>query len=317
MNGHLDFYRKHGISPVHYQGTQEEHFERRASLYRSLRLPPLAFRGSKVLEVAAGTGQNAQYLASLNPEHLELVEPHPVGWAATNLRVMELQDYDAPFPFDIVICENWIGLDEAHLLAKLAGFVATDGVLVLTCIHPHGIYPNVLRRKLAARLLHDGMSFEKKTAVLVDAFGPHLDTIRDMTRSHADWVQDMLLNPAVERICLTFPMLIDRLPGFDFLGSSPEFAADWRWFKSLTGKKRNFNSHAMTEYHRNAARFTHYEDTDIIHGLDEAMDLLSKPEISGSHVRNMRYFKSVFGRETIHVSFQKRSPASASANASV
>ena len=308
---HLAFYREHGISPVAYNGTREQHFQRRASLYRSLRLPPLAFRVARVLEVAAGTGQNAEYIASLGPKFLELVEPHPMNWDGANLRQVELQDYVSPFPFDIVICENWLGLPEveAGLLAKLASFVAPQGVLVLTCVHPQGFYPNQLRRKIAARLVNDSMSFENKTQILVSAFETHLATLQDMTRSVRDWVQDMLLNPAVENIVLTFPMLIEHLGAeFTILGTSPEFITDWRWFKRLHGEHRLFNERALVYYHQQHEKFKNATSNLTItttDGIAEAQALLARDIISIGDVRAMGPFRSLFGRETIYTSWSR------------
>jgi hypothetical protein len=304
---HLAYYREHNISPVLYEGTREEHFERRASLYRSLRLPPLAFRGAKVLEVASGTGQNAEYLASLNPALLELIEPYPARWTAQiPVNVLTIEQYKAPHPFDILICENWIGVRELPLLSKLASMVAASGVLVLTCVHPLGIYPNVLRRKLAARLVTDDMNFQEQTAILVRAFETHLATIKDMTRSAKDWVQDMLLNPAVEHIGVTFPTLISKLGAqFAILGTSPEFITDWRWFKSLHGNARRFNDHALSAYQFHEKEFSNYLDSDSAPGIAEAEKLLCAQTISADEVRNMGPFKSLFGRETIYASFQR------------
>lgn len=316
---HLAFYRQHGISPVRYSGTREQHFQRRASLYRSLRLPPLAFRGARILEVAAGTGQNAEYVASLNPRSLELVEPNtrpfkifdctPMPPNHVHWHVLTLEDYEPIMPFDIVICENWLGLPEveAGLLDKLASFVAPDGVLVLTCVHPQGFYPNQLRRKIAARLVNDSMSFEEKTALLVHAFETHVATLKDMTRSHGDWVQDQLLNPAVENILLTFPMLIDRLGNdFTILGTSPEFITDWRWFKSLQGQARRFNERAIEQYDLNGYRFRAYRDgLETSTAIDEAEALLARDAITADDVRNMGPFRSLFGRETIYTSWSR------------
>src|SRR5262245_37396888 len=76
--GHLDYYTRHGINPVRYDTSDLRlHFERRASLYRTLGVTPFAVRGQRVLEVAPGTGQNSLYLARLPPASLTLVEPNP------------------------------------------------------------------------------------------------------------------------------------------------------------------------------------------------------------------------------------------------
>lgn len=311
MTGHLAFYREHNIAPVAYHGDARAHFERRASLYRSLRLPPLAFKGARVLEVACGTGQNAAYVASLAPRELVLVEPNAVHvrWGRPHLVPSRLEDYTPPQPFDIVICENWLGLPELPLLPKLAGMVSAGGVLVITCVHPLGMGPNMLRRALARRLVgaDDGISFEEKTKVLVHAFETHLATMPDMTRSAVDWVRDWLLNPAIEHIGLTFPMLIEQLGAqFTVLGSSPEFGADWRWFKSLHGAQRRFNEHALERYAEAESFFVdHTGEVDHGAAIAEAEALLAQPVISTEDVRTMKLFVRLFGRETIYCSFQK------------
>jgi 2-polyprenyl-3-methyl-5-hydroxy-6-metoxy-1,4-benzoquinol methylase len=318
LTGHLAYYRAHGILPVAYTGTQEQHFQRRASLYRSLRLPPIAFRGARVLEVAAGTGQNAEYISHQYPATLDLVEPSPSEslngppgmWPRVPyIHEKTLQEFNTTERWDIVICENWLGVLEleAGLLDKLASFVAPGGVLVLTCIHPTGIYPNLLRRKIAARLVNDSMSFESKTQILVSAFETHLATMPDMTRSARDWVQDMLLNPAVEHVGLTFPMLVECLGSeFTILGTSPEFIVDWRWFKSLYGDARRFNNRALVEYYGAEKRFADQADSfDPQRGIAEAQALLARDVISIGDVRAMGPFRSLFGRETLYVSWER------------
>lgn len=307
---HLDYYRAHGISPVTYHGDQQAHFERRASLYRSLRLTPLAFRHSRVLEVAAGSGQNAEYLESLNPAELVLVEPNPLHPAIVgnpNLRQTTLEEFDGT-GYDIVICENWLGNSEHELslLRKLGDMVSPNGVLVLTCISRAGLQPNLLRRQIAARLVTDDMLFDRKTAILKEAFSSHLNTMQDMTRSHEDWIQDVLLNPAYDGIQLTLPKILRELGDeFTVLGTSPEFATDFRWFKSLHGDQRGFNQHVLEAHNACQTRFESYLDEDGTPGLDEALALLRRLSFTAQDVANMGPFKRLFGRETIYMSLQK------------
>jgi len=263
---HLDFYNKHGISPVHYMATNaQEHFERRASLYRGLGLSPLTFRGARVLEVAVGSGQNSLYVSSLMPESLTLVEPNPTGireirelYAKTTVQHVSptlnestLQDYVPLHPFDIVICENWLGkaVHERLLLRKLAGLLDRQGVMVVTTITPTGFLPNLLRRALAVKYCDPQLTFEERTKQLAAMFTPHLSALSAMTRSATDWVQDNMINPAYFDLCLTIPDVLHELDGkVTALGVNPSFASDWRWFKALHGEARNFNQHMTQEY---------------------------------------------------------------------
>jgi SAM-dependent methyltransferase len=264
--GHLDYYTRHGINPVRYDTSDlRRHLERRASLYRTLGITPLAVRGARVLEVAPGTGQNSLYLARLHPTTLTLVEPNPVagediaavyaepGAAPIVPRVVpcRFEEFENAEPYDIVVCENWLGdaPHERRLMRKLGRLVADGGLLVVTAVSPVGILPNVLRRALSNKLTDPDDPFAARTAALSQAFGPHLRTISSMTRGVTDWVHDNMLNPAYFGILMTVPMAVGELGGsFDLLGASPSFAADWRWFKGLCGAERDFNRHALAEY---------------------------------------------------------------------
>lgn len=263
---HLEFYIQNGISPVHYDtGNLREHFERRSSLYRSLGLLPLTVQGSRVLEVAVGSGQNSLYLASLRPQSLTLVEPNPTGileirklYAETNvpntaptLVESTLQEYQPTDKFDVVICENWLGRNpqERALLRKLAGMVDRNGMMVVTTQPPVGLLSNFLRRALSAKYSDPRLDFSERTQTLVTMFAPHLSTIKAMTRSAKDWVQDNMINPAYFDLYLTIPDVLSEVGGsMTAAGTNPSFSNDWRWFKALHGDARDFNNHMIQQY---------------------------------------------------------------------
>lgn len=319
LRGHLAYYKKHGISPVRY--AEVGHAERMESLLRQLKVLPAYFAGRSVLEVAAGSGQTAQYIASLNPSQLTLVEPNPTGYAdIISLNITDdhwnatLEDFNTIESFDVVVCQNWLGSSahERGLLKKLCGLVSHGGILLITCMSETGMKANGLRREIAERLLVPGAPFDEQVAILVAAFGPHLATMKDMTRSHEDWVKDNMLNPAWAGIGLTLPMLINDIGGeFDILGTSPDFIEDWRWFKSLTGE-RGYNAHALAQIAAKDRWFLDYRiysERDVsasIHALREAYQLLERTSFTVEDVANMQDFSSLFGRETIHVSLTKK-----------
>ena len=275
---HIEYYRLHGIAPVRYDlSDMPAHLQRREALYNKLALPPLAFRGSRVLEVAAGTGHNSLYLAQLLPARLLLLEPNAT--ALEHLRrayaafdpphtvpeviACTLEEFDPDEPFDIVLCENWLGSSthDLAMLDKLVEMVTPAGVLVVTTVSPIGMVPNLLRRFLVPGLIRDKLDFEAQSRLLVAAFAPQLRTVDAMTRSVTDWVLDNMLNPAYFGVCLSIPAVIERLGArFDVLGCSPAFAEDWRWYKAMTGASRRINDHFLEEYWRKAHNYLDHRE---------------------------------------------------------
>jgi SAM-dependent methyltransferase len=274
---HIEYYRQHAIAPVRYDlSDMPAHLQRREALYNRLALPALAFRGSRVLEVAAGTGHNSLYLAWLLPARLVLLEPNATAreclrrayagfdppHTVPEVVPCTLEEFDPAEPFDIVLCENWLGTS-AHDLAmldRLAGMVAPAGVLVLTAVSPIGIVPNLLRRFLVPRLVGAEPDFEARSRRVAAAFAPHLSTLDGMTRSVTDWVQDNMLNPAYFGVCLSIPAVLERLGArFAVLGSSPAFAEDWRWFKAMAGRGR-LDDHVLGEYWRKAHNYLDHRE---------------------------------------------------------
>jgi SAM-dependent methyltransferase len=248
MTSLLDFYQQHNISPVRQDITDlPAHFARRAGLYRSLGLPPMAVKGKTVLEVGPGSGENALYTVSLKPLLYRALEPNktaaqklldrfpPTRTPIVGVIHQRVEDFDRDRRFDIVLCEGLLGLcgtDPRQLLEAVAKHVAPDGVLVITCIDAISDHAEVLRRAQAQQLIDRSAPLADQVAILRPVFAPHLATLKGMTRSVDDWIIDNLLNPASIGPTFSIPEACEALGGrFDVLGCSPRFLMDWRWYK--------------------------------------------------------------------------------------
>lgn len=277
--GHLGYYKRYGISPVRYDiGDIAMHFDRRDSLYRSLGLPAVAFKGSRVLEVAPGSGENSLYVAACHPASFDLVEANPVAvrdlhalyrrfeppHTHPKIHAMRFEQFESKPIFDIAICENWLGSlpYEVALVKKLASLVAPGGALAMTITPTSGFFPNIMRKLLANRVTDSTLSYEEKTRFLIGVFGSHLQTMSGMTRTASDWIQDCMLNPHYFHIVISLDTVVEAIGGeMEILSSFPRFTSDWRWFKSLTGTNRQFNGNALTAYHENMHNFLDYRKT--------------------------------------------------------
>lgn len=273
----VEFYRRHGISPVGQDiSNLEAHFTRRAALYRHLGLLPGVFRGRTVIEVGPGSGFNSLFTASLAPARYVLLEGNPRGVAdierlfgqyglRERVEIVSalVEDYDTPERFDVVICEGMLALagvpDPVALMQRVARLVAPGGVLVITTIDALSDFAETLRRLFAQLLLDPALPLSEQTVRLTPVFSSHLSTLSGMSRPHDDWVLDNLLNPASIGPYLSMPEAIAGLgDAFDVYGTSPRFITDWRWYKDIVPGATRYNALAAEQYWQHAHNLIDY-----------------------------------------------------------
>ncbi len=285
MTSLLDFYQQHHISPVNQDVTDlPAHFARRAHLYRSLGIPPMAVRGALVLEVGPGSGENALYTLSLQPGDYVAVEPNHVAAEAARARLgagadvveVRIEDYEPGARFDLVLCEGLLGLcgtDPRALLEAVARHVAPGGVLVITCIDAISDHAEILRRAMAQQMIDRSAPLDDQVAMLRPIFAPHLATLKGMTRSVDDWIIDNLLNPASIGPTFSIPEACEALDGrFEVLGCSPRFLLDWRWYKDA----RPGNQWAIDAYWEQAGNLLDYRRVDVARRADANQELMDR-----------------------------------------
>lgn len=268
---YLDFYRKHDVSPVAQDiSSLATHFQRRDSLYRFLGIPPAFVANRSVIEFGPGSGHNALFTASLRPERYVLVDGNPRGVAETRqnlarhfgedqrLAVVEstFEDFATDERFDLVLAEGFLPhvSDPPALLRRLARFVAPGGVLVITTVSPASILSENLRRLIRTGIVAPTAEPAMQIAALLPVLGPHLATLKGMSRSHEDWLIDNIVQPVRHAGLLPIPQAIAALADdFDAYGVSPAFATDLRWYKDVHGDDRGFNTRLSSCYERRVA----------------------------------------------------------------
>lgn len=266
---------------MHYlAGSLAEHLERRESLYNMLGLPGMLFRNAKVLEIAAGSGQNSLYVAARQPSRYVIVEPNPVALKQieetyrnfniphTRPQIIPstLENYSSNQSFDIVICEGWLGSSshERSLVGTIADRVAPGGMMILTALSINGWLSNLIRYCLIQKLLTSNpCEYDSQVTLVLEALSPHLQTISGMTRRHEDWVKDNMVNPTYLDQGLTLEMILQEASprGFNVFGASPDFITDWRWFKQLYGDHVRTNENVLECYKRCSHNFLDYRRT--------------------------------------------------------
>jgi len=274
----IDFYRKNEISPVRQEiPNLDQHFERRASLYRQLGILPAFLRGRTVLEVGPGSGHNSLYTASLNPEQFVLVEPNPQGVKdiynlfdqynirSSNIHIVSktIEEYQDDKTYDFVFCEGLLGAagvpNPGLLFKELGKFVSPGGVMVITCMDETAYLSELLRRLIAQLLIQEEDTLSEKVAKLMPVFSPHLSQLQGMTRRHDDWIIDNLINPTVCGQLFTIPDALTTLPDqFEFYASSPHFVSDWRWYKNIFGRQKDLNKQGLNQYWSNLHNLLDY-----------------------------------------------------------
>ena len=271
MNEYVNFYEKNKISPVRQNiDNFALHVKRREALYRQLGLLRANFEGKKILEVGPGGGYNALATYSFQPSQYVLVEPNSTGFQElkTNFAAHEfcenvefhnafLEDFTCKEKFDVVMCEGLIqGLPNREVfLTKLSSLVKEGGVLVITVADEISMFFEILRRYLANELIKETNDFEQQITLLVEAFSPHLDTLKGMTRRYDDWCADLLCDAIYNHTFSVADAIEIFKEDYFFYGASPNLFQDFRWYKALPYEPNEYNTYYLKQFNVNRHNF--------------------------------------------------------------
>ena len=225
----LDYYEEHKISPVSQDISNiQAHYDRREALYRHLGVIPSFVKGKSVLEFGPGSGHNALYTASLAPKRYVLVDGNPTGLEETrnrlkdcnaNIAVVEslIETYETDERFDIVMCEGvlpWQQNPQA-LLKKVASFVATGGVLLISCNNEISQLSELLRKLQALLVVDKNEPLKKRVEALLPVFDADVKSLAGMSRPTEDWIIDQgryaLINVKMKSARLINPVTRETL----------------------------------------------------------------------------------------------------------
>jgi SAM-dependent methyltransferase len=266
---YLDFYEKHGISPVTNEVNLSSHFEQRKALYYRLGILNGSIRERNVLEFGPGNGVNALYTVSQEPKQYVLVEANPTGigncgnnltrfYPGKNWQIIDsmIEEYSSEEKFDLVICEGLLPnqVNPEKMAKHCASFVKEGGLFVFTCHDMISTVSETLRCLPGALFIKDVNHFDEKVTKLVNFYAPHLAYLKGMTRTKEDWVIDNILNVEFWQDAPLFSIYeaIESLEeNFTVQATSPTFLQDWTWYKSVKNVKNYFNESMKESYWEN------------------------------------------------------------------
>jgi SAM-dependent methyltransferase len=261
----VDFYQRNQISPVHQDISNiNQHFERRTALWRHIGIPPSLLSGRSVVEFGPGSGFNALFTAANAPHRYLLVDGNAFGLQETEALLSAgypdstcfefvhslVEKFETEERFDLVICEGVIPfqLDPSHFTRMVARFVKPGGLLIITCIDSVSFFSEAIRRLFRDILIAPDAPVDQQLDTLRPIFEPHLVTLRGRSRPVDDWLLDNIIQPMLGTT-FSIPDAVRALADdFDVYGSSPHFFTDWRWYKDIHGRDRQYNEVAVANY---------------------------------------------------------------------
>jgi len=269
----VSFYKSADISPVGQDVSDlNRHYQRRDSLFRSLGIMSSLVKNASVLEFGPGSGHNALYTASLHPLRYDLVDANPKGVKETSEKLLEysqvavhecmFEEYSSDMKYDIVWAEGCLPhqANPLPLLDHIASFVHGGGAICLSTANGVSYLSEILRRLFRDRFFADlGGSVQDQALALTPYYLPHLRYLKGMSRPVNDWILDNIIQPLQDRKLMSIPEVVSCIGNeFDVYGASPRFLTDWRWYKEIVGVDREFNSLALSNYHRRNLNLVDY-----------------------------------------------------------
>ena len=252
MNDQIKYYGEMNISPEHQNIDDiEQHYERRAKLYRQCGIPEIVFRDAEMLEVGPGSGYNTLAYFHWKCKQVDLVETNPQGikdmkqlfaeWEIPNdkYRIFEgiIEDYCVYRKYDIVVAEGFIPTvdNKEKIIDKLISLTNEKGIIVITCVDKVGFFIEAIKRLVGVSLSQNISTYEEKVRYLTDIFEPQLAQLRGMSKLPEDWIKDVILSPVINNGQeLSLGQAIRYFQDdFDILGTSPGMFTDYSWSKDI------------------------------------------------------------------------------------
>ncbi|MBU2453613.1 MAG: class I SAM-dependent methyltransferase, partial [Proteobacteria bacterium] len=245
-------------------------------LYRHCGIPPVLVKGATVLEIGPGTGHNALYTNSLQPEKYTMVDGARKSVQSlkklfnshfsdiSNCEIIEsdIHHFKTDHLFDMVICEGTIPFQKEPqtFLKHISKFVAPSGLLIITCVDSVSYLSEILRRIISCLIFHEQNCHEirDRLSAIKPVFSSHLKTLKGMSRPVEDWIYDNILQPFIGAYLSVEDAVTSLEDTFDVYGSSPHFLLDWRWYKDIHGQDMSFNGMAKELYLKNVHNLLDY-----------------------------------------------------------
>lgn len=294
---YIDFYGEYSISPVSQNILDEhllKHLQRRDALYRHLGIVPSLLKGKSVLEFGPGSGHNAIFTNKQIPAKFVLVDANKTGLEESQKNIAEvtntdnvefvyslIEEYQSEEKFDLVLCEALIPfqLDPVTFVKAPAQFVKENGIFVITCTDSVAVLSDWMKRLYGAILVQGEHNLERRLEILHKPFESHLSSLKGMSRPIDDWLLDNViqcLDYDIGRGLFSIDEAISALgDDFDAYQSSPNYVNDWRWYKDIHGKDRQYNEIFKEQYIQNIHSSLDYRNSYQPREAKENLKLLS------------------------------------------
>lgn len=274
---HLDYYKSINDIPVVDLGDlpKEEIIKQRKKFFFNLGLTANHFTNRDILEVCAGTGYNALFMAKVfkvrkitcldnNPKSIKSIKKNLLKIKNKKIIYKNLFEFKSNKKFDFVIMEN--ALDnfkkQKKIIKKLISLTKKNGNILLSIGDNVGILSNKLRYVFSLILVEQNklINFDERKFFLSNVFKSHLTYLSKHTRKSSKWVLDNVLYSKWlrKKNYIDYNFLIKNLnKNILIQNASPSFHKNYTWYKILDFK--TINKNYLKSYNNDKLNFLDFE----------------------------------------------------------
>lgn len=277
-----DYYNSIQLSPVEHDIGNTMSFllhekKRKNLLGFYLKLPMTFWGNLNVLEFGPGSGENATVAAKYGAK-FTFVEPLPylIDKLQGKFKQLGLQDsietihnntlenFETNERYPLVMAEGFVQFLDAPgaSIRKMMTYVAPEGFLVISVVHPSGTFIEFVKKVLLMRMiaLEDAKTHAEESACAAALFLEDFEKINH-SRGFESWIRDTVLNPVYRNSTfIGLDECMRELPNDCYLYSSwPNYinSDDLVWHKTVKNKER-IRADTLDSYY---ARFPSYIDS--------------------------------------------------------